>query len=182
MRERVAPCTDGDANGQCSGEERQTFDAGRAGESLHSAPQTQLPSLSYHATELILARAFLVVPAAARRRCAVLATLCIDVRRQKLLLYFGDLRVRAGPEPQNRDTQVRELACANANQGWVAFGSAVAHARARGLAARRVNEGKWDVRQIITSGGMPSSHSALVRSAHSSRVKKRDAAALRFRP
>jgi acid phosphatase family membrane protein YuiD len=27
----------------------------------------------------------------------------------------------------------------------------------------RVNEGKWDVRQLVTSGGMPSSHSALVR-------------------
>ena len=41
----------------------------------------------------------------------------------------------------------------------------VAYARAFGLAVCRVNEGKWDVRQLVTSGGMPSSHSALVRPA-----------------
>lgn len=56
------------------------------------------------------------------------------------------------------------LLASRAPQGWVAlFGPRVAYARAVGLVARRVNEGKWDVRQLITSGGMPSSHSALVR-------------------
>jgi acid phosphatase family membrane protein YuiD len=70
------------------------------------------------------------------------------------------------------------LLASRASQGWVAlFGPRVAHARAVGLAARRVNEGKWDVRQIITSGGMPSSHSALVRSAALVGGKKPDAAA-----
>ena len=93
------------------------------------------------------------------RRCTF-CNLCVDVRRRELGPRIGGLRVRVGPKPQGLDAQARRLF---AGLGRVRFSSVLAHALCP--AARRVNEGKWDVRQMVTSGGMPSSHSALVRSA-----------------
>ena len=94
--------------------------------------------------------------ARAARRCAL-----SDVTRKECVAAHRTVRLCARPEPQGADAQARaERAAAQPH----VRGSQQLRRR-RCAPAARLNEGKWDVRQLVTSGGMPSSHSALVRAA-----------------